>query len=87
MLKFRRMKKYDPILVVAFGMFLIVCGVAYGAFFAGLPGPDDSPSEVARVVKHGNIAIGTECVGALCFLVGAVVGTLRLFPRKLVSLR
>lgn len=76
------MRKYYPLIVVAFGILLIVAGVAYGVFFAGLPGPDDSPAEAARVSMQGSIAFGGVCAGVLFFLGGVVVSAFRLFSRK-----
>ena len=76
------MRKYYPLIVVAFGILLIVVGVCYGVFFAGLPGPDDSSIEAARVSMHGSIAFGGVCVGALFFLGGVMVSAVRLFSRK-----
>jgi hypothetical protein len=76
------MKKHYPLMLAAFGILLIVAGVGYGVFFAGIPGPDDSPAEAARVSMHGNLAFGGVCVGVLCFLVGVVVGLIRLLSRK-----
>ncbi len=76
------MRKYYPVIVVAFGILLIVVGVCYGVFFVGLPGPDDSPTEAARVSMHASISFGGVCVGALFFLVGIAVSAVRLFSRK-----
>ena len=76
------MRKYSPLIVVAFGILLFVAGVLYGGFIAGIPGPDDSPAEAARVSMHGTIAFGAVSVGVLCFLAGIVAGVIRLFSRK-----
>ncbi len=76
------MRKYYPLIFVTFGILLIVVGVGYGVFFAGLPGPDDSPAEAARVSLHGNIAFGGVCIGVLLFLGGVVVSAFRLLSRK-----
>jgi hypothetical protein len=78
----RCMRKYYPLIGVAFGILLIVVGVAYGVFFAGLPGPEDSPAEAARVSVHGSIAFGGVCAGVLFFLGGVLVSVFRLFSRK-----
>lgn len=76
------MKKYHPLILVALGILLFVAGVAYGVFVAGIPGPDDSPAEAARVSMHGNVSFGAVCAGVLCFLIGIVAGVIRLFSRK-----
>lgn len=76
------MSKYYPVMIAAFGILLILAGVGYGVFFAGMPGPDDSPAEAARVSMHGSLAFVGVCVGILCFLAGLVVGAIRLVSRK-----
>ena len=78
----RRMRKYYPLIVIAFGILLIVAAAGYGVLFPGLPGPDDSPAEAARVSMHAKIVFGAVSVGVLCFLAGIVAGVLRLFSRK-----
>lgn len=77
------MKKFYPLAITALGVFLMAGGILYGAMFAGLPGPDDSPAEAARVSMHGNIAFGGLCLGVLAFLAGLLALSLRVFTRKL----
>lgn len=76
------MRKLNPLIVVALGILTVVAGVVYGVFAAGIPGPDDSPAEAARVSMHGILSFGVVCVGVLCFLVGISAGVIQLFSRK-----
>jgi hypothetical protein len=76
------MRKFNPLIVVALGILTVVAGVVYGVFAAGIPGPDDSPAEAARVSQHGNISFAAVCAGVLCFLAGTAAGVIRLFSRK-----
>ena len=76
------MKKYYPLVFIGFGILLVVAGLGYGVIFAGIPGPDDSPAEAARVSFHGSIAFGGACLGMLFFLAGLVMGAIRLLLPK-----
>ena len=76
------MKKFWPLIVVAVGILLIVSSAGYGVFFVGIPGPDDSPAELARQSMQGNFAVGGGFVGVLCLLIGVVAGIIRLVSRK-----
>ncbi len=75
------MKEFWPLIVVAVGVLLVVSSAGYGVFFVGIPGPDDSPDELARQSVQGNFAVGAFFLGALCLLIGVAGGIIRLVPR------
>ncbi len=68
------MKKFWPLVLIAGGGMLLLASVVYGVVFAGIPGPDDSPSQLARQEFHGNIAFVGILLGGLILLTGGAAG-------------
>lgn len=75
------MKKHHPLWWIAAGLLLMAGAVAYGVFSVGIPGPDDSPAELARQSSAGHIAVGAFLVGLLGLLAGSISGAFRLVAR------
>ncbi len=67
------------------GLSLFIVGFVYDVMFAGIPYQDPTPEMSARYTRHASVASAIRWCGAGVFLIGLLMGIVRLFARKVRS--
>ena len=75
--------KSAPRLLVVFGAAFFLVGLVWGAFFAGVPDQDPTPSQQASFALHANGSFGLICL----VLLAASLGLAAIVLRRLLQVR
>jgi len=68
------MKRFWPVLLILLGLGIILSGLCYDVFFAGIPFQDPTPELMAQYAFHARIAAIIRGTGLAFILVGLLAG-------------